>query len=121
VHHQHDLAGTEAPGVRGLAVVDVRDVLQLGATEPAIAGNGLVVLADPKHLFSAQNVTPLIYRSALSATGRAALDAVSTRLTTDALMRMNVRILVDKVAPRTVAGDWLRQAGLRADAFSAAR
>ena len=84
----------------------------LFATEPAIAENGLVVLADPEHLFSAQNVTPLIYRSALSASGRAALDAVSARLTTDALMRMNVRALVEKVAPRTVAGDWLRQTGL---------
>ncbi|HEY0542519.1 MAG TPA: glycine betaine ABC transporter substrate-binding protein [Actinoallomurus sp.] len=84
----------------------------LFATEPAIAESGLVVLADPKHLFSAQNVTPLIYRSALSATGRAALDAVSAKLTTDALMRMNVRVLVDRTAPRTVAGDWLRQAHL---------
>jgi osmoprotectant transport system substrate-binding protein len=82
------------------------------ATEPAIAEGGLVVLADPKHLFSAQNVTPLIYRSALSATGRAALNAVSAKLTTDALLRMNVRMLVDKVNARTVAADWLRQAGL---------
>jgi osmoprotectant transport system substrate-binding protein len=84
----------------------------LFATEPAIAEHGLVVLADPKHLFSAQNVTPLIYRSALSATGRAALDTVSARLTTDALMRMNVRMLVQNVAPRTIAGDWLKQTGL---------
>jgi osmoprotectant transport system substrate-binding protein len=70
------------------------------------------VLGDPKHLFSAQNVTPLIYRSALSAPGRGALDAVSAKLTTDSLLRMNVRMLVDKVPARTVAGDWLRQAGL---------
>jgi glycine betaine/choline ABC-type transport system substrate-binding protein len=33
-------------------------------------------------------------------------------LTTDAVMRMNVRVLVDRAAPRTVAGDWLRQADL---------
>jgi glycine betaine/choline ABC-type transport system substrate-binding protein/predicted Ser/Thr protein kinase len=84
----------------------------LFATEPAIAKGGLVVLGDPKHVFSAQNVTPLIYRSALSATGRAALDAVSAELTTDALTRMNARMLLDKVPVRTVATDWLHQTGL---------
>jgi osmoprotectant transport system substrate-binding protein len=84
----------------------------LFSTEPAIAENKFVVLADPKNLFSAQNVTPLIYRSSLSATGRAVLDAVSARLTTADLLRMNVRILGDGTDPRTVAGDWLRRVGL---------
>jgi glycine betaine/choline ABC-type transport system substrate-binding protein/predicted Ser/Thr protein kinase len=84
----------------------------LFTTEPAIAKSGLVVLADPKHLFGAQNVTPLIYRSALDATGRAALNSVSAKLTTADLLRMNIRILVDRTDPRTVAGDWLRRRGL---------
>lgn len=84
----------------------------LFATEPAIAADGLVVLDDPEHVFSAQNVTPLIYRSALSATGRAALDAVSVRLTTGALTRMNARMLLDHVPARTVAAGWLHQSGL---------
>lgn len=88
------------------------DAADLFATEPAIAEGGLVVLEDPKHVFSAQNVTPLVHRSALSTAGRAALDAVSAKLTTDALMRMNVRMLIDKVPARTVAADWLRQTGL---------
>ena len=84
----------------------------LFATEPAIATGGLVVLDDPEHVFSAQNVTPLIYRSSLSAPGRAALDAVSARLTTDALTRMNASMLLDDVPPRTVAADWLHRIGL---------
>ncbi|MFB9836489.1 ABC transporter substrate-binding protein, partial [Actinoallomurus acaciae] len=88
------------------------DAADLFATEPAIAEGGLVVLADPEHVFSAQNVTPLVHRSALSAAGRAALDAVSAKLTTGALLRMNVRMLTDRVPARTVAADWLRQAGL---------
>ena len=91
----------------------------LFATEPAIAQGGLVVLGDPKHVFSAQNVTPLIYRSALSATGRAALDAVSAKLTTKALTHMNARMLLDKVPVRTVAADWLHQTGLVAATPSA--
>jgi osmoprotectant transport system substrate-binding protein len=57
------------------------------------------VLADP----SVQNVTPLIYRSALSTPGRAVLNSVSAKLTTADLLRMNVRILVDRTDPRTVA------------------
>ncbi|GAB2801063.1 hypothetical protein GCM10027176_01420 [Actinoallomurus bryophytorum] len=84
----------------------------LFTTEPAIAASGLVVLADPKHLFGVQNVTPLIYRSALSAPGRAALNAVSARLTTADLLLMNVRILVDRVDRRTVARDWLSRHGV---------
>jgi glycine betaine/choline ABC-type transport system substrate-binding protein/predicted Ser/Thr protein kinase len=84
----------------------------LFTTEPAIAESGLVVLADPKHVFGAQNVTPLIYRSALSATGRSALNAVSAKLTTADLLRMNVQVLVDRAAPRTVAADWLRTGGI---------
>ncbi|MGI5226354.1 glycine betaine ABC transporter substrate-binding protein [Actinoallomurus sp. CA-142502] len=88
------------------------DAADLFATEPAIAEGGLVVLQDPKHVFSAQNVTPLAYRSSLSATGRTALDAVSAKLTTDALLRMNVRVLADRTPARTVAADWLRQVGL---------
>jgi osmoprotectant transport system substrate-binding protein len=84
----------------------------LFATDPAVADDGFVVLTDPKHLFSAQNVTPLIYRSALSATGRATLNAVSARLTTPDLLRMNVRVLGDRVPAREVARDWLRHAGL---------
>jgi glycine betaine/choline ABC-type transport system substrate-binding protein/predicted Ser/Thr protein kinase len=84
----------------------------LFATEPAIAEDDFVVLSDPKHLFSAQNVTPLIYRSSLSAPGRAALNAVSARLTTSALLHMNVRNLSQDVPASQVARDWLRQTGL---------
>jgi osmoprotectant transport system substrate-binding protein len=84
----------------------------LFATEPAIAEDDFVVLSDPKHLFSAQNVTPLIYRSSLSAQGRAALNAVSARLMTSALLHMNARVLSDDVPASQVARDWLRQAGL---------
>ena len=44
----------------------------------------------------------------LSATRRSALNAVSAKLTTADLLRMNVQVLVDRAAPRTVAADWLR-------------
>jgi osmoprotectant transport system substrate-binding protein len=90
---------------------NVIQAANLFTTEPAISENKFVVLADPKHLFSAENVTPLIYRSALSATGRAALDAVSAKLTTADLLDMNTS-LVNKVDVRAVAKDWLQRTGL---------
>jgi glycine betaine/choline ABC-type transport system substrate-binding protein/serine/threonine protein kinase len=90
---------------------NVIQAANLFTTEPAISENKFVVLADPKHLFSAENVTPLTYRSALSATGRAALDAVSAKLTTADLLDMNTS-LVNKVDVRAVAKDWLQRTGL---------
>ncbi|MEV0402692.1 glycine betaine ABC transporter substrate-binding protein [Actinoallomurus sp. NPDC050550] len=84
----------------------------LFTTEPAIAENHFVVLADPKHLFSAQNVTPLIYRSALNTIGRAALAAVSAKLTTEDLLTMNTKISINEVDPAAVAKDWLQRTGL---------
>lgn len=84
----------------------------LFTTEPSIKQDGFVALKDTKHLFSAQNVTPLIYRTALSTTGRATLNAVSAKLTTADLLDMNTRISVNKVDTRTVARDWLQRVGL---------
>jgi osmoprotectant transport system substrate-binding protein len=87
-------------------------VANLFTTDPAIKQHGFVVLRDTKHLFSAQNVTPLIYRPALGAAGRAALGAVSAKLTTADLLDMNTRVSVNKVDLRTVARDWLQRVGL---------
>jgi glycine betaine/choline ABC-type transport system substrate-binding protein len=83
----------------------------LFTTDPAIAAKRFVVLADPNHLFSAQNVTPLIYRAALDAGARQALSAVSDRLTTRDLLDMNARIDGGKPTA-AVATDWLKDVGL---------
>ncbi|MCO6007592.1 protein kinase [Actinoallomurus purpureus] len=120
------LRGTYGVGFRGYQPFETgdrdtmiqqleKDVIQaanLFTTEPAIAENHFVVLADPKHLFSAQNVTPLVYRSALNTAGRAALAAVSAKLTTEDLLTMNTKISINKVDPAAVAKDWLQRTGL---------
>jgi osmoprotectant transport system substrate-binding protein len=84
----------------------------LFTTDPTITENNFVVLADPENVFSAQNVTPLIYKSAVNQTARAALNAVSAKLTTQNLLDMNRQITVDKKDPDVVAKDWLNQTGL---------
>ena len=84
----------------------------LFTTDPAIPENKFVVLEDPENVFSAQNVTPLVYKSAVNETARAALNAVSAKLTTQNLLDMMRQIAVDKKDPDVVAKEWLSTSGL---------
>ncbi|MEU3619765.1 ABC transporter substrate-binding protein [Streptomyces sp. NPDC006872] len=81
-------------------------------TDPAIVEDKLVVLEDPKNLFSSQNVTPLVYKSAVDDTAKAALNGVSAKLTTADLQDMMKKLVNDKEDAATVAKEWLTKAGL---------
>ena len=84
----------------------------LFTTDPTISANHFVVLSDPQNVFSAQNVTPLVYKSGVNATATAALNAVSAKLTTQDLLDMMTQVVIDKDDPSTAAKDWLKKAGL---------
>nr|WP_225858690.1 ABC transporter substrate-binding protein [Streptomyces albicerus] len=84
----------------------------LYTTDPAIIEDKLVVLEDPKNLFSSQNVTPLVYKSAVNAEARAALNAISAKLTTEDLLEMMKKLVNDKEDASAVAEEWLKQSGL---------
>jgi osmoprotectant transport system substrate-binding protein len=84
----------------------------LFTTDPTISANKFVVLQDPQNVFSAQNVTPLIYKSGVNATAQAALNAVSAKLTTQDLLSMMTKLVADKDDASDVAKDWLKTAGL---------
>jgi osmoprotectant transport system substrate-binding protein len=84
----------------------------LFTTDPAIKSNGFIPLADPKNLFGAQNVTPLVYKSGVDAKARQALDQVSAKLTTDALATLVKRMVVDKEDAATLAKEWLASVGI---------
>jgi len=84
----------------------------LFTTDPTIAANKFVVLQDPQNVFSAQNVTPLVYKSKVDATAQAALNAVSAKLTTQDLLAAMTKLVTDKEDPSTVAKGWLQQSGL---------
>jgi glycine betaine/choline ABC-type transport system substrate-binding protein len=79
-------------------------------TNPAIKLDHLVVLSDPRHVFAAENIVPLVYKAGVNATVIRTLNAVSARLTMAALLDLNVSLTHESVA--TTAQDWLRQAGL---------
>ncbi|GGV13676.1 glycine/betaine ABC transporter substrate-binding protein [Actinomadura cremea] len=104
-------AGAQATLVE-LLLDDEIQAADLFTTDPMIAEHGLVVLEDPKHVFSAQNVTPLVYEKGVDEQARTALNAVSAKLTTQHLLDMMKRIVVDKDDQEKVAEEWLKANGL---------
>ncbi|WNZ14804.1 ABC transporter substrate-binding protein [Streptomyces sp. 11x1] len=84
----------------------------LYTTDPAIVADKLVVLEDPKNLFSSQNVTPLVYKAAVDDKAKEALNAVSAQLTTEDLLGMMKKLVNDKEDADSVAEEWLSSAGL---------
>ncbi len=84
----------------------------LFTTDPQIAVEDFVVLEDPENLFGAQNITPLINAEQVDDTARAALNAVSAALTTEALTELNERVVVQNENAADVAREWLEQEGL---------
>jgi osmoprotectant transport system substrate-binding protein len=77
------------------------------STDPNIAAQGWVALQDPKFLFAAQNVLPLINQAKASASVTAALNGVSAKLTTPVLADLVKQVVLDKKDPETVAKTFL--------------
>jgi osmoprotectant transport system substrate-binding protein len=94
-------------GISGLlsGAVDAADVY---TTVPEIAANHLVVLEDPKDLFRAENVIPLVYRPAVQANPMIAtiLDYVSLRLTQSQLVELNIEAAKPNASIPAIAAQW---------------
>ncbi|MFF4500791.1 ABC transporter substrate-binding protein [Streptomyces sp. NPDC001401] len=84
----------------------------LFTTDPTITKEKHVVLQDPKNLFGFENVQPLVYKSGLSSAGVAALNAVSAKLDTKALLDLDSQVQLENKDPLDVAKAWLKSAGL---------
>ena len=82
-------------------------------TTPQIITDHFVSLADPKDLFAAQNVTPLVYKSGVNSTIESTLNSVSAVLTTEALLQMDKALTVDHASYTQVASGFLSQEGLK--------
>jgi osmoprotectant transport system substrate-binding protein len=89
--------------------IDAGDVF---TTDPNITANGWVILQDPKTLFAAQNVLPLINKSKASSTVSTTLNAISAKLDTATLGGLVKKVALDKQDPDAVAKEWLSTAGL---------
>lgn len=88
------------------------DAGDLFTTDPSIAANDLVALEDPKNMYAAQNVVPLITKSKSNATIEGALNAVSAKLDTATLAALLKEVVVDKKDADVVAKEFLSKNSL---------
>lgn len=88
--------------------VDAADIF---STDPSIEKYDFVVLEDPKNEFPSQNVVPLFREGVLTAPMKTAADAVTAKLTTDALRQM-VAEAADGATSEAVAAKWVKANGL---------
>jgi len=82
------------------------------STSPSIEQNNLVVLEDPKNVFLAANVVPLVASQKMSDELKTVLDAVSAKLTTEALIELNTAVEGNQgVDPDEAAEKWIKDNG----------
>jgi osmoprotectant transport system substrate-binding protein len=81
-------------------------------TTPQIISDKLVSLTDPKFNFAAQNVIPLVYKPDVTPTITSTLNAVDAKLTTAALLQLDVDVITNKEDYATAAQHWLQSVGL---------
>ncbi|VEB97168.1 Osmoprotectant-binding protein [Cedecea lapagei] len=83
----------------------------LTSTTPEIQKDHLVALEDPKNLFAAQNIVPIVATATLNPTIESTLNKVSAQLTTADLIAMNGQ-LAEFASIDDVAHQWLVKHGL---------
>jgi glycine betaine/choline ABC-type transport system substrate-binding protein len=89
--------------------VDAADIF---STDPSIAANNFVVLADPKSNFAAQNILPLLNKAKATDGVKSTLNAISAKLTTSGVTALLVQVITNKQDPDAVAKSWLTTQGL---------
>jgi osmoprotectant transport system substrate-binding protein len=93
------------------------DVIAVFTTEGQLTDRAkYALLTDPKGIFGFQNIVPVVSRKVLRAQGpafAATLNAVSAKLTNNALRNMNAAVDLAHEKPAAVATRFLRQNGLR--------
>jgi osmoprotectant transport system substrate-binding protein len=88
------------------------DVARVFTTQGVIAAEGWVLLEETKPLEPAQNIVPIGRTDAMTDQVKNALNALSAKITTEELTKLNAQVDVDKKDPEQVARDWLSQQGL---------
>ena len=82
------------------------DMANVYSADPSIQTNDLVTLADPKGLFLASNVVPLVSSDVADEVSDV-INAVSAKLTSEGLIALNVESTVDEKSPDAIAKKWL--------------
>ena len=110
------LSACDTPMAQALLAKTI-DVGELCSTQPDILTNGWVVLQDDKATQPADNIAPLVrndYLAKLSdkAGFEAILNAVSAKMDTTTLLKLNSDFAIQKQDIATIAKTWLSQVGL---------
>jgi osmoprotectant transport system substrate-binding protein len=106
-------------GISAYAALDNGSILaaDVFSTDPPLGkGSKYTVLADPKHVTGFQNVVPIVKTPVVTALGSKftnTVNAVSAKLTQDAIVAMNKAVIVDKQSAAKVAGAFLKANGLK--------
>jgi osmoprotectant transport system substrate-binding protein len=91
------------------------DVVNVLTTDGQLARGDYVVLEDTKGIFGFQNLAPVVSDKVLREQGPAfaeTLNAVSAKLTNEAMQRMNAAVDIDGRPPADVAREFLRSQDL---------
>jgi osmoprotectant transport system substrate-binding protein len=86
-------------------------VANVYSADPRIKTDDLVTLEDPKGLFLASNVVPVVNADIADEIADV-INAVSAALTPEGLVALNVESTVDQRSPEDIAADWLADNGL---------
>ncbi len=78
-------------------------IAQMYSTQPAIDENDFVMLEDPLHTSTAEQVVPLVRASVLTDRLASALERITSQLTTEDLIVLNGKVETDKEDPQKVA------------------
>jgi osmoprotectant transport system substrate-binding protein len=90
-------------------------VAQVCTTQPEISTMNLVLLTDDKHLQPAQNLVPIASKALADAGGTELADilnAITAKLTTEALTQLGASIVVNHEDKADVARQFLQDNGL---------
>lgn len=87
------------------------NVANVYTSDPRIETDDLVVLEDPKGLFLASNVVPVV-NEAIAADVADIINSVSAKLTPEGLVSLNVQNTVDQKSAEEIAKAWLKENGL---------
>jgi len=91
------------------------DVAELCSTQADIVRFNFVLLEDDKYSQSADNMAPVLRKDTADAGGKAladTLNAVTAKLTTDALTKLNAQVSIDQKKIEDVAKQFLTDNGL---------
>jgi osmoprotectant transport system substrate-binding protein len=81
------------------------------STDPSLAGGKYTVLTDTKHIFGFQNVVPVVSKKLVSQLGpkfTQTVNAVSSKLTVQAMIAMNKAVAIDQKSAASVASAFLK-------------